>query len=543
MAGWKEHKKSCRGKDGQGQQLSLEDIRRRVLDAGLSENWDAVLRWELRMDELVAGQDQETVLRVLPAFACAFSETKKFEKAGMTAGRCAEACASMLHIEPLKRFSLHVEMLDFAGTSFLQGGDSKNAALWFESARDVSKEHGFVSMESKSCIKLGDAFRRTGRLSEGVEEYRRAWAVAQSVEDDTSHGRASLERTALRYLVESLVGDEQLEEADTLLARLREGGDNTADCQLWNHYLRGILQYSMGSFPAAAKAFQAALDVARQHPSVLADPHAAVAFGRAEIHLNMCDDQAGGAPSLAAVGDMVYTAANARDWLGVLRWEGRLEELLTLQESQQPKQIYAFALANQAQGLYAEAASLFQRRVQVLEKMERFSEQGADMCQVGDCFLRLNDAKQAETWYQNARKFGDKHGCYAVECAACLGLGCVEFYFRGRKQGAEELLRHALAVLDFVEGGEGGTLEREIKTELSKVLLQTDRYTEAGQLIQRLRELAEKAGADPLRRVEALDLAVELQWRRGGVDQAAKEMQVLPSDPIFHPPPECFSEP
>ena len=530
MAGWKEHKKWCRGKEGQGQQLSLEDIRRRVVQAGVSEDWEAVLRWDSRTDELVAGQDQETIVDVLEAFACAYYTREKFNQAGVMNVRCAEACGA------LKRFSRQAEVLCRAGDSFISGGDWSKAALWYENARDVSKEHGFVSMEFEMCLQLGCAFSQTGRTSEGVEQHRRAWAVAQSVEDGTSQGGASLERTALRFLVDSLCLDGQLEEADTLFTRLREGGDNTADCQLWNHYLRGVLQYNVRDLSAAAKAFQAALDVARQHPSVLADPHAARALRTAKSTLNICGDQAGGAPSLAAVSDMVQTAVKARDWPGVLRWESRLEELLTLNETRHPHLFWVFAAANQTQGLFVEAASLFQRRVQVLEKLERSSEQGADMCQVGDCFLRLNDAEQAEMWYQKARKLGEKYGCYAVECAACLGLGRVELCMHKPMQGAEDLLRHALTVLDFIEGGEGETLERGIKTDLSKVLLQTGRYEEAGQLIQRLRELAERAGADPLERVEALELAVKLQVRRGDIVQAAKELLVLPSDPISHSP-------
>ncbi|KAJ1491235.1 hypothetical protein T484DRAFT_1743128, partial [Baffinella frigidus] len=132
------------------------------------------------------------------------------------------------------------------------------------------------------------------------------------------------------------------------------------------------------------------------------------------------------------------------------------------------------------------------------------------MCLVGECFVRLDDAQGAGTWYQKARKLGEKHGCYAVECSASLGLGRIEFYIHNRMPEAEELLRHALSVLDFVEG-QDETLERDIKHELAKVLLQTDRYEEAGPLIQRLCELAERAGADPFNMVVTLQLAVRFQ--------------------------------
>jgi len=225
----------------------------------------------------------------------------------------------------------------------------------------------------------------------------------------------------------------------------------------------------------------------------------------------------------------------------LLRWESRLEELLTLDDSTNLQMIDAFACANLGQGHFGQAASLCQRLVQLLGKMERFSEQGADMCRVGDCFIRLNDAKSAERWYQKARMLGEKHGCYESEGRASLGLGRVEF-MRGRMQEAEELLRHALSVLDFVEGKDE-TLERDINVELAKLLMQTDRYEEAGPLIQRLRELAERASADPFERVEAAWFAVGFQLRRGDAEQARTEMQVLPSGPISHPPPNDSRNP
>jgi len=256
----------------------------------------------------------------------------------------------------------------------------------------------------------------------------------------------------------------------------------------------------------------------------------------AKVNLKKCGSGAGGAPYPSAVAVMVRTARASRDWSGVLRWESRLEELLlTLDEVRHPQLIFDFADTNFHRGHYAKAASLFQRRVQLLGKMERFREQGVDMCRVGECFVSLNDAKGADTWYQKARTLAEKHGCYELEGRACLGLGRVELYMRGRMQEAEELLRHALSVLDFVEGKDE-TFERDIKKELATVLMLTDRYEEAGPLIPRLRKLAERAWADPFERVQALDFAVRFQLSRADVEQALTEMQVLPSDPISHPP-------
>jgi len=126
--------------------LSLEDIRRRVVQAGLSDDFDEVLRWQSRIDELAAGHDHRTICEVPQAFARAFFHAEKWNSAGMMWVRCAEACGAM------KLFSEQVETLAKAGGSFENGRDYNNAALWYESARDVSAEHGFVSMESKSEV-------------------------------------------------------------------------------------------------------------------------------------------------------------------------------------------------------------------------------------------------------------------------------------------------------------------------------------------------------------------------------------------------------
>ena len=81
---------------------------------------------------------------------------------------------------------------------------------------------------------------------------------------------------------------------------------------------------------------------------------------------------------------------------------------------------------------------------------------------------------------------------------------------KGRNNEAEELLRHALTALDFVEDEDvRETMTPVVNGVLAEVLLDTDRYEEAEPLIRRLRELAKAASDSPLEVIpETFDLGV-----------------------------------
>ena len=167
----------------------------------------------------------------------------------------------------------------------------------------------------------------------------------------------------------------------------------------------------------AAEEFRAVVDVAEKHPSVHKDEHAEVALTRSKNNLRVVVG-VGDAPSLMSIRWMVEDATCAEDWEGILRWESHLEEMLAMNEHASPRLFMAFAWANYEQGDFGKAASLFQRRAQLLGKMERFRDQGAEMCKAGDCFVHLHDATAAETCFQKARALGRSHGFFQSECGA-----------------------------------------------------------------------------------------------------------------------------
>jgi hypothetical protein len=339
--------------------------------------------------------------------------------------RVAEASGSLqdFSVAPTSTPRKFFAALHQAALSHDKAGDVKHGIVWFEIARDASAQHGFVWEESKMCRNLARLMKEDGRNREGTEQNRRAVAVLpmQGVgENDASPahytGPASfngvedlpyLERAALREVVIALCSQRETQEARQLFLRLLEWGDSTADCRMWNHYLRGKIQLSQepenADFSArgSAESFRAAVEVAEKHPEILEDPNANGAFENAQGQLQ----------DYKKIYAMVEQAMNAQDWPGVLRWESRLEDILGVLPYGAPcevVQMFAkahFALGHSTEGDVREghfenAARLFEKCVGLTGREERFRDQGSVMCQVGQCFLSLKDSERARTWFQ-----------------------------------------------------------------------------------------------------------------------------------------------
>jgi len=223
---------------------------------------------------------------------------------------------------------------------------------------------------------------------------------------------------------------------------------------------------------------------------------------------------------------MVLDASRAQDWPGVLRWEKDLEWM-----NDQFELMHAFAGAHFAQRDYAKAAILYERCGRDFETKQRFRDAAGMLCVAGHCLFRQNDAQGGEILSQKARDLGTEHGFYSIECAACLGLGRAALV-QGRTQEAEDLFRVSLSAVDFIEDLSNfprAILAKDINLELARLLLTTDRFEDAGPSVQNLHALSE-AEPDPYNAVhfEAVKLALEFHSRRGDIEQAGKEEEVLP---------------
>ena len=414
IAAWKEHKTSCRGK-----KLSLDAIRRKVGEARAIGNWDEILRWESRIDELVSGQHHETIVPVLYAFANAYHTTSP-GKAALMFGRAADSWGA------LSMFMEQVEAMGDAATFSVGAGDYKQAAVWFERARDVSVERGFAVMEVRLRYELNEIFQHLARDVEAVEQLQRALVVVDRVLKDAPHARYTgwssqwrqdpsfLQKAVLRALVCGLTTMGRVEEAESVFIRLGEGGNNTPDCTLWNFKLRGSIHVCRGNHGKAAEAFQAAVEVAAKHPEVLRDRHAESALREAKTNLSL--GRAKDGPPLRAIIQMVERARGAEDSAGVLRWESRLGDMLSTQaEAVHPALLQAFAEANFHLRRFSEAARLHEMRAHLFGKMERFRDQGWEMFTIGQCFVHLKNPELAATWFRRVRQLGEKHGFFDAE--------------------------------------------------------------------------------------------------------------------------------
>jgi hypothetical protein len=212
-ANWKRHKKTCKPP------LSLSDVLVKVSDAVVAKDWRGLLKFEGRMEEMMALISDASREKVLAAFSWAHQEGRR--ATGRNDHRLAIVSLEERRIPllgNLQRFLDQGEaMCEIAGSllKLVRGAD---AARWFERARDVGAAHGFFSLESTACWGLGKLAMVGGRHEEGLALLRNALVAAELNElDDPAY-----ELDAMGSLIPALFKTRAIDEADPLVARYRE---------------------------------------------------------------------------------------------------------------------------------------------------------------------------------------------------------------------------------------------------------------------------------------------------------------------------------
>jgi hypothetical protein len=202
--------------------------------------------------------------------------------------------------------------------------------------------------------------------------------------------------------------------------------------------------------------------------------------------------------TLEEVKKRVQAAVEGVDWRGVLKWEGRLEQLLEGRSDaardsflKRFKSAHAFAWRATGSREHALAVARLQdRRIEILGKMERFRDQGELMCDTAENLRFHGRVQEAAGHFQRARDVGAAHGFFSVECKACLGLGRLTFR-EGRHEEALDLLRNALAASSLREDENDTHMELTALQDFTDALFMTHGIDEAEPLVLRFREVAE----------------------------------------------------
>ena len=200
--------------------------------------------------------------------------------------------------------------------------------------------------------------------------------------------------------------------------------------------------------------------------------------------------------SLDDVCEKVNVANLGDDWREVLKWEGRMEDLMEKSTDADCSNILR-AFANAHRGAFKSIGNhdhslsivrLETRRVEVLGRMQRLRDQGDAMCSVADHLGILDKTQEAAGYYQRARKLGEAHGFFLLECESCFGLGQLAMA-GGRDEEGMELLRNALVCVPLCEGDESGTELRVLRC-VTDTLLHAHAIDEVEPLVARYREAA-----------------------------------------------------
>jgi hypothetical protein len=212
-AGWKLHKKTC---------LSLRDVHAKWNASGLAEEWQEVLKWEGRMEELMEnahltdGNGSNAVLsNFIRAHELGFRATGNTDHAlsvsELTKRRVALLCK-------MERFRDQAAALCSLAYHLIVAGKREEAAGYFENARGIGAAHGFFSAEFSACLGLGITAMDDGREEEGLDLLRNALASATLTEDEDNE----CEVLGLEALTKALFQTHAIDEVEPLVPRFRE---------------------------------------------------------------------------------------------------------------------------------------------------------------------------------------------------------------------------------------------------------------------------------------------------------------------------------
>jgi hypothetical protein len=190
----------------------------------------------------------------------------------------------------------------------------------------------------------------------------------------------------------------------------------------------------------------------------------------------------------------IKAAHAAGDWRGVVKWEGRMEELVALRPDDVCSEILSVFSEAHHTGLHATGRTdhalsyvgLMERLIPLLGKLQRFRDQGEAMCSLSDILRFLERNSEAAIWFQRTRDVGAAHGFFTLESKACTGLGTAAME-EGRLMEGLALLRNALVAAELNEVDDPA-FELDALKPLIYALFATNSIDEVEPLVLRYRE-------------------------------------------------------
>jgi hypothetical protein len=193
----------------------------------------------------------------------------------------------------------------------------------------------------------------------------------------------------------------------------------------------------------------------------------------------------------------VAAAAEGDDWREVLKWDGRLGQLLEERsDADRNSWLNLFKWAHGVAWIATDSRDhalavirLQDMRIELLGNIECFRDQGEAMCEAAEYLVHVGKGQEAAAYFQRARDVGAAHGFFSVECKACRGLGYGAM-LEGRHEEGVDLLRNALAASSLRENENDNLMELQALGHLIRALFQAHEIDEVEPLVARFREAA-----------------------------------------------------
>ena len=217
-ADWKRHKKSC---------VPPQDVAAKINAAHTTGNWRGVLKWEERMEGLMAGETDDahwcgTLSVFSNAHELGFQVTGNHDHAR---SYIALQERRIPLLGKLQRFRDQGMAMSSIASNLFSLDRLSETENWYQRARDVGAAHGFFSLESSACVGLGLAALNEGRPEESLNLLRNALVAAELNElDDPQY-----ELDALKALIFALFQTDSIDEVEPLVLRLREAATAQSD--------------------------------------------------------------------------------------------------------------------------------------------------------------------------------------------------------------------------------------------------------------------------------------------------------------------------